>query len=41
MKYSEVKYPLQQETYQIIGICMEVHSILGLGLLEVVYKDAI
>ncbi|MFM9944690.1 MAG: GxxExxY protein [Bacteroidia bacterium] len=41
MKYSEEKYPLQQETYQIIGICMEVHSILGLGLLEVVYKDAI
>ena len=39
--YSEEKYPLQQETYQIIGICMEVHRILGKGLLEIVYKDAI
>jgi len=36
-----MKYPLQKETYQIIGICMEVHRILGQGLLEIVYKDAI
>ena len=41
MKYSEDEYPLQNETYQIIGICMEVHRILGKGLLEIVYKDAI
>ncbi len=41
MKYSEQKYPFQEETYQIIGICMEVHRILGKGLLEIVYKDAI
>ena len=41
MKYSERKYPLQKETYQIIGICMEIHRILGKGLLEIVYKDAI
>jgi len=41
MKYSDEKYPLQTESYQIIGICMEVHSILGKGLLEIVYKDAI
>ena len=41
MKYSEDKYPLQKECYQIIGICMEVHRILGKGLLEIVYKDAI
>jgi GxxExxY protein len=41
MKYSENKYPLQNESYQIIGICMEVHRILGKGLLEIVYKDAI
>ena len=41
MKYSKQKYPLQEETYQIIGICMEVHRILGKGLLEIVYKDAI
>ncbi len=41
MKYSEQQYPLQDESYQIIGICMEVHRILGRGLLEIVYKDAI
>ncbi|NOQ27901.1 MAG: GxxExxY protein [Bacteroidales bacterium] len=41
MKYSEQKYPLQEESYKIIGICMEVHRILGRGLLEIVYKDAI
>ncbi len=41
LDYSEENYPLQKETFQIIGICMEVHNILGRGLLEVVYKDAI
>jgi GxxExxY protein len=41
MKFSENEYPLQKESYQIIGICMEVHRILGKGLLEIVYKDAI
>jgi len=41
MKYSENEYPLKEESYQIIGICMEVHRILGKGLLEIVYKDAI
>ncbi|PKP40432.1 MAG: GxxExxY protein [Bacteroidetes bacterium HGW-Bacteroidetes-12] len=41
MKYSEKDFPLQKETYQIIGICMEIHRILGKGLLEIVYKDAI
>lgn len=41
MNYDEDKYPLQKESYQIIGICMEVHRILGRGLLEIVYKDAI
>lgn len=41
MRFSEKKYPLQKESYQIIGICMEVHRILGKGLLEIVYKDAI
>lgn len=41
MKYPKDKYPLQQESHQIIGICMEVHRILGKGLLEIVYKDAI
>ncbi len=41
MQYPEDKYPLQSDTYVIIGICMEVHRILGKGLLEIVYKDAI
>jgi GxxExxY protein len=41
MKYSEDKYPLQKESYEIIGICMEIHRILGKGLLEIVYKDAL
>ncbi len=30
----------QDKTYKVIGTCMEVHRILGPGLLEVVYKDA-
>ena len=30
-----------KESYQIIGICMEVHRELGHGLDEVVYKDAL
>ena len=41
MNYSEQKYPLQNESYEIIGICMEVHRTLGKGFLEIVYKDAI
>ena len=36
---SKLFYP--EKTYQIIGLCMEVHRILGPGLLEVVYKDAL
>ena len=31
----------KEESYDIIGICMEVHRKLGPGFLEVVYKDAI
>ena len=36
----EVFY-LKDETYEIIGLCMEVHKILGTGHSEVVYKDAL
>ncbi len=36
---SELIYP--KESYDIIGICMDVHRTLGPGLLEVVYKDAL
>jgi len=31
----------KQESYQIIGKCMEVHNNLGAGFLEIVYKDAL
>lgn len=34
----DIIYP--EESYKIIGICMEVHRILGKGLSEIVYKDA-
>jgi GxxExxY protein len=29
------------ESYKIIGVCMEVHNNLGLGFLEIIYKDAL
>ena len=28
------------ETYQIIGLCMEVQNRLGFGFSEIIYKDA-
>lgn len=31
----------KQESFQVIGLCVEVHRILGHGLDEVVYKDAL
>jgi GxxExxY protein len=31
----------KEESYQIIGLCMEVHKNLGPGFLEIVYKDAL
>jgi len=31
----------KKESYEIIGMCMEVHNNLGAGFLEIVYKDAL
>lgn len=30
----------KEESYKIIGICMKIHSALGMGLKEINYKDA-
>ena len=38
-KMSEYLY--KSENFKIVGLCMEIHRILGNGLLEVVYKDAL
>lgn len=32
---------LKEETYAIIGCCMEVHKILGKGHSEIIYGDAL
>ncbi len=32
---------LKDESYLLVGICMEVHRELGMGFKEVLYKDAI
>jgi GxxExxY protein len=31
----------KKESFDIIGVCMDVHTTLGAGFLESVYKDAI
>jgi GxxExxY protein len=36
-----MEHYIEEETYKIIGICMEVHRNLGPGLLEIIYKDAL
>ncbi|HYV54974.1 MAG TPA: GxxExxY protein [Chitinophagaceae bacterium] len=32
---------LKEESYKIVGVCMEVHRELGVGFKEAVYKDAL
>ena len=39
MIHKELIY--KEESYKVIGICMEVHNQLGAGFLEIVYKDAL
>ncbi|RDI54686.1 GxxExxY protein [Flavobacterium glaciei] len=41
MSESNEYYYKKNENYEIVGLCMEVHRILGPGLLEIVYKDAL
>lgn len=31
----------KEEVYDLVGMCMEIHRILGKGFSEIVYKDAI
>jgi GxxExxY protein len=33
-------FPLKKETYEIIGVCMEVQRTLGYGFSGAIYKDA-
>ena len=39
--FDEEEYPLQKETYKIIGVGLDVHRVLGKGFSEIVYKDAL
>ncbi len=32
---------LKEESYKLVGICMEVHRELGMGFKEAVYKEAL
>lgn len=41
MTESNEYYYKKNENYEIVGLCMEVHRILGPGLLEIVNKDAL
>jgi GxxExxY protein len=34
------EFTQKSDTYQIIGVCMEVYNTLGYGFSEIVYKDA-
>ncbi len=35
--FDEKDFPLQQETRTVIGTAMDIHRILGRGLLKIVY----
>lgn len=35
------KIVLLEESYTLVGLCMEVHKELGMGFKEAVYKDAL
>ena len=39
--YQMSEYLYKSENFKIVGLCMEIHRILGNGLLEVVYNDAL
>jgi len=32
---------LKEESYKIVGACMEVHRELGMGFKEVIYRDVL
>jgi GxxExxY protein len=36
-----VEIIFKKESYEIVGVCMEVHKNLGVGFRETVYKDAL
>ena len=31
----------KEESYKLVGLCMEVHKQLGMGFKEIIYKDAL
>lgn len=41
MEIRQSNFPLKNETDLIINAAIEIHSFLGCGFLEIVYKDAL